>query len=103
MLLVDIAVGVVPLAAWFAAYGGLLLATRPRVGPAGPATPDLGQEPPAVASYLVNGWTVTVDAVESTLLDLAARRIIEFRQPDDDPRHTTIHIVKERPTALNPY
>jgi hypothetical protein len=102
-MLADIVLGLLPLAGWFAAYGGLLLATRPRAGRAGPATPDLGEEPPAVASVLVNDWEVTVDAVESTLLDLAARRIIEFRQPADDPRQTTIHIVNERPTGLTPY
>ncbi|MCL6641180.1 MAG: DUF2207 domain-containing protein, partial [Candidatus Rokubacteria bacterium] len=84
-------------------YGALLLATRPRPARAVPATPELGEEPPAVASLLVNDWKVTVDAVEATLLDLAARRILEFRQPADDPRQTTIHIVNEQPTGLNAY
>src|SRR5690606_39026546 len=90
-------------AAWFAAYGLLLVATRPRPPRAVPATPELGEEPPAVASLFVNGWKVTVDAVESTLLDLAALRILEFRQPADDPRQTTIHIVDENPRGLNAY
>jgi hypothetical protein len=102
-MVADIVLGALPLAGWFAAYGGLLVATRPRAGRAVPATPDLGEEPPAVASLLVNDWEVTVDAVESTLLDLAARRIIEFRQPADDPRQTTIHIVDEHPSGLTPY
>jgi Predicted membrane protein len=102
-MLVDIVLAALPLAAWFAAYGGLLAATRPRAGRAVPATPELGDEPPAVVSLFANDWKVTVDAVESTLLDLGARRILEFRQPGDDPRQTTIHIVDEHPTGLNPY
>jgi len=102
-MLADIVLGAVPVAAWFAVYGVLLAATRPRPAPAAPATPELGEEPPAIASLFVNDWKVTVDAVESTLLDLAARRIIEFRQPADDPRQTTIHIVDQHPRGLNPY
>ena len=74
-----------------ALYGLALLATRPRGVQPAPATPDLGPEPPAVASLLASGWDLTEDAAEATLLDLGARRFIEFRQPDDDPMHTTIH------------
>lgn len=39
-----------------------------------------------------NGWELNEDAVEATLLDLAARRFIELRQPGSDPRQTTVHL-----------
>lgn len=41
---------------------------------------------------LANRWRLTVEAAEATLLDLAARRILEFRQAGSDPRDTTIHL-----------
>ena len=93
----------VSLGAWFGLYGLMLLMTRPRSIRALPATQDLGGEPPAVASLLTNGWEVTEDAAESTLLDLGARRVLEFRQPANDPTHTTVHIAQNNPTGLTPY
>jgi hypothetical protein len=99
----DIALALGPVAAWIGLYGVVLLITRPpRIQP-GPATQDLGSEPPALVSLMANGWDVTVDAAESTLLDLGARRILEFRQPANDPMQTTVHIVQESPTGLTPY
>jgi hypothetical protein len=56
-----------------------------------------------VASLLVNRWTVTVDAAESTLIDLAARHILEFRQPANDARQTTVHVRVPAPTGLSGY
>ncbi len=56
-----------------------------------------------MAAVVGNGWDVTEDAVEATLVDLAARRVIEFRQPADDPLHTTIHIGQTNPVGLNRY
>lgn len=89
---VDLGLAAVSLALFAAGYGIALLATRPARPPAGPATPDLGEEPPAVVNLLGNRWRPTEDAAEATLLDLAARRIIELRQPANDPMHTTIHL-----------
>jgi hypothetical protein len=89
-----------------AAYGLALLATRPARPRPAPATPDLGDEPPAVVSMLSNRWRLTEDAAESTLLDLAARRFIELRQPANDPYHTTIHLrelAAAELATLNPY
>jgi hypothetical protein len=85
---------------WFVVLGLVMLATRPLpVGP-GPATQDLqGDEPPAVVSLLANEWAVTEDAAESTLLDLAARGYLELRQPDADPRHTTVHVTADNAQA----
>ncbi|ONH30468.1 DUF2207 family protein [Pseudofrankia asymbiotica] len=80
---------------WFALFGACLLVTRPRqVTPAAP-TQDLGgDEPPAVVSLLANGWRHTGAAARSTLLDLAARRLVELRQPGGDPRQTTVHLPR---------
>lgn len=81
-------------AGWLLLHLVVLLATRPpRVRPAA-ATQDLaGDEPPAVVNLLTNGWSVTEDAAESTLLDLAARGCLQLRQPAADPRQTTVHVV----------
>src|SRR5262245_61107957 len=89
--------------AWFGLYGLMLLATRPRPVTPAPAGPDLGAEPPALVSLLTSGWEFTVDGVEATLIDLGARRILEFRQPAGDPAHTTVHILQPRPAGLSPY
>ncbi|HEY1486019.1 MAG TPA: hypothetical protein VGF84_07930 [Micromonosporaceae bacterium] len=94
---------VAPVAVWFGVYGLALLATRPETPSAAPATEDLGPEPPAIASLVVNHWEVTEDAAESTLLDLAARHILEIRQPGNDPMQTTIHIRQPNPAELRPY
>src|SRR5664279_1767236 len=81
---------------WFVVLGLVMLATRPLPVSPGPATQDLqGDEPPAVVSVLANDWSVTEDAAEATLLDLAARGYLEIRQPDADPRHTTVHVTAD--------
>ncbi|TCB98452.1 DUF2207 domain-containing protein [Micromonospora zingiberis] len=104
-LLLDLAVGGSALAGWFAAYGVVRLATRPASPTPAPATMDLGDEPPALVSLLVNRWSLTEDAAESTLLDLAARGFVELRQPGDDPMQTTLHLPPSPPDAagLRPY
>jgi hypothetical protein len=103
-LVIDIAIAVVSLGLFAAGYGGALLATRPARPRAEPATPELGEEPPAVVNLLANRWRLDEDAAESTLLDLAARRIIELRQPGNDPMQTTIHLREpEEGTELLPY
>jgi len=48
--------------------------TRPRRPAAGPATMELGDEPPAVVDLLTDDFVVTPEAVPATLVDLAARR-----------------------------
>jgi Predicted membrane protein (DUF2207) len=102
-VVVDIAIAVVSVGLFAVAYGCAMLATRPARPPAGPATPDLGEEPPAVVSLLANRWRLTEDAAESTLLDLAAKHLIELRQPANDPMHTTIHVRQASPAELSPY
>jgi hypothetical protein len=103
-VLLDLAIGGASLGAWFAALFGLLFVTRPAEVAPVPATQDLGGgEPPAVVSLLANRWEFTEDAAESTLLDLAARRFLEFRQPGNDPMQTTIHVRGGDLSSLNPY
>jgi hypothetical protein len=53
-------------------------ATRARGVVSGPATMDLGEEPPAVVDLLTNDWRVTPDAIPATLLDLAARDYLDL-------------------------
>jgi hypothetical protein len=101
--IVEGALIVAPVAAWFGLFGLAHAATRPRMPAPAPATEDLGPESPAVASLLVNHWEITEDAAESTLIDLAARHILEFRQPANDPRQTTVHIRQPNPASLKPY
>lgn len=109
MIPAETAVGLAILAgsigSWLALFAAILLLTRPERPEPGPSTQDLGQSPesPAVVSLLVNGWKLNEDAAESTLLDLAGRRYVEFRQPDDDPRTTTVHVVRTEPAGLEPY
>jgi len=103
--LLDLAASGIAIGGWFLAYGLARLVTRPASPPPEPATPDLGPELPAVVSLLVNRWAITEDAAESTLLDLAARRFIELRQPGDEPMQTTVHLPAAPPdeSGLRPY
>jgi hypothetical protein len=102
-LLVELGLPAIGFGTWFAAYAAARSMTRAdRVTPA-PAAPDLGPESPAVVSLFANRWEFTEDAAEATLLDLAARRYLEFRQAGNDPRHTTVHLTGKDPADLNPY
>jgi hypothetical protein len=103
-LMVELGLPAVSLAVWLAAYAGARVLTRPAGVRAGPATMDLpGTESPAVVSLLANRWELTVDAAESTLLDLAARGHVELRQAGPDPRHTTVHVTGSTPAGLTGY
>jgi len=83
-------------AAWFLLLWFTLAHTRPpAMGGAAPSQDLGGPESPALVSLFANRWRLTVDAVESTLLDLAARGFLELRQLGDDPRQTTIHVVRD--------
>ena len=67
-------------APWLLAVGIVYLRRRPAKPQPGPPTLDLGPEPPAVANLLVHDFRVTRDAVPATLLDLAARRLVEIEE-----------------------
>ena len=101
----DLALAVASVGLWLLVYAAARLVTRPASPAPAPATMDLGAEPPALVSLLVNRWTLTEDAAESTLLDLAARKFFELRQPGNDPLQTTVHVPAGSPDAsgLRPY
>src|SRR5256885_10599693 len=102
--LLAIALGVASVGVWFLLYGAAVLVTRPARPEPLPATQDLpGNEPPAVVSLLAGGWDLSEDAAESTLIDLGARKVLEFRQPGNDPMQTTIHLPDPAPVGLNRY
>ncbi|TBL26555.1 DUF2207 domain-containing protein [Verrucosispora sp. SN26_14.1] len=104
-LLLDLTVGLGALAGWLLLYGVLRWVTRPAAVSPAPATPELGAEPPAVVNLLVNRWSLTEDAAEATLLDLAARGFFEVRQPGADPMQSTVHLPAAPPdeAGLRPY
>jgi Predicted membrane protein (DUF2207) len=66
--------GVVAAIAWVVVFAVRYVASAPKLPDPGPATAELGPEPPAVANFLVNRWKLTRVALQATLLDLAARR-----------------------------
>src|SRR6266540_4545297 len=104
MLAVAIALGVASVAGWLLLYGLALLLTRPVRPDPVPAAQDLpGAEPPAVVSLIAGDWELTEDAAESTLIDLAARRHLEFRQPGNDPMQTTVHVRDPNVVGLTAY
>jgi len=103
-VVLELAIAAASIGGWFALYGLALFVTRPADVRPAPATQDLpGEESPAVVSLLANRWEVTEDATESTLIDLAARRYFELRQPASDPMQTTIHVRGGDMSALMPY
>lgn len=67
-------------APWLLAVAVVYLRRRPAQPEPGPPTLDLGPEPPAVANFLAHDFRVTRDAVPATLLDLAARRLVEIEE-----------------------
>ncbi|MEV4628216.1 hypothetical protein AB0J90_18255 [Micromonospora sp. NPDC049523] len=91
-LAVELGLPAVCLLGWAIVYWAAWLLTRPAdVAPA-PASMTLpGPESPAVVNLLANRWSLTVDAAEATLLDLAARGYLELRQAGPDPRDSTVH------------
>src|SRR5262249_133528 len=60
--------------------------SRPRLPEPDRAVPagSPGDEPPAVVNLMVNRWRADEDAIDSTLLDLAARGFLELRQPGEE-------------------
>ncbi|MFB8027433.1 MULTISPECIES: DUF2207 family protein [unclassified Streptomyces] len=88
--------GAALIALWLVVFGLALVATRNGVVTPGPATQEFGDdpEPPAVVSLLGNRWRGVEHAAAATLLDLAARGLVELRQPGDDPARSTVHVTE---------
>ncbi len=91
------------LALWLVVVVVYALATRARNLAPGVSTPDLGAEPPAVVNLLVTRCELTADAADATLLDLAARHILELHQPGDDPAAFLVRVRVAEPADLTPY
>jgi hypothetical protein len=103
-LLLELVIAAAAVGGWLLVFALALVATRPAdVAPAPPTQDFGGEESPAVVSLLANRWEVTEDAGESTLIDLAARKYLEFRQPGNDPMQTTIHVRGGDMAGLLPY
>lgn len=66
--------------AWLIAVGLVDVVRRPAEPEAESPTLDLGPESPAVANFLTHGFAVTAEAVPATLLDLAARGVVELEE-----------------------
>jgi hypothetical protein len=89
---------------WALLLLGLTTATRPRPIRPGPSTLDLGgAEPPAVVNLLTNGWRMTTDALSATLLDLAARDLLDLVQTGPEPERTVCRLRAAAPPDLTPY
>ncbi len=91
-----------------AAAGGWLvilvvcaIATRPRTPDAGPATMELGPEPPAVVNLITGGWRLGHEAVPATLLDLAGRRVVDIEQTEPD--RFVVRLRRGDPPNLLPF
>ena len=82
---------------WLLAAGTVFLLRRPPEPTIGPRTLELGLEPPAVANFLVNDFRVTDDAVPATLIDLAARNVVDVEQ-----RGPGVFFVRLRATFEEP-
>lgn len=94
----------IALAVWVAAVTVSLWRSRPRLPEPGPTRTDLpGQEPPAVVSLMVNRWRSDEDAIDGTLLDLAARGFLELRETGEEPVQTTARLRKGDGRSLTPY
>jgi hypothetical protein len=65
-------------AVWFALLGAIRLVRTPRRPRPDPETTELGGESPAVANLLTHRFKPTRDAVPATLVDLAARGVVEI-------------------------
>jgi hypothetical protein len=69
---------------WLIVIALLAVVTRTKQPEPQPAGLEFGgDEPPAVVNMLASGWKVRGEALSSTLVDLAARRIIDFERATD--------------------
>jgi Predicted membrane protein (DUF2207) len=88
-------------ALWLAAAAFVYVSRFPQRPAEGPRTLELGPEQPAVASFLVHDFRVTDEAVSATLLDLAARGIVEVEQRGPGAFYIRLRQVRDEP--LTPY
>jgi hypothetical protein len=86
---------------WLAAAAFAYAFRSPPRPPVGLRTLALGPEPPAVANFLVNGFAVTHEAAAATLLDLAARDLVDVEQRGPDVYFVRVRDAEHQ--ALTPY
>jgi hypothetical protein len=89
-------------ALWVLVAGAVFAARRPVEPDEGPSTQELGPEPPAVANLLTGVFEVTSEAIPATLLDLGARRLLEFETLPDESTLVRLSRRTDR-SALNDY
>jgi hypothetical protein len=89
--------------AWLVAAGAVTALYHPRRPDPAPETTSLGEEPPAVVNLLTNGWEVTPEAVPATLLDLAARGLVEIIQVGPDRELIQLRPKSETAKLVSPY
>jgi hypothetical protein len=88
---------------WFLVVVVIGIVTRPYALQPGTPTLDLGPEPPAVANLLVTRCRLGADAADATLLDLAARRVLELHQGGSDPADLLVRVREPAPVGLAPF
>jgi hypothetical protein len=89
------------LGVWFLVVAFLAVATRTKDPEPQPAGLEFGgDEPPAIVNMLASGWKVRGEAMSSTLVDLAARHIIDFERETDG--RLLVRLGKD-PTGLTRY
>lgn len=110
--------GAIAAGVWILLFALRWFASMPKMPDAGPATNELGPETPAVANLLAHRWKVTQPAVQATLIDLAARGLLEIEQyvgenfvvrlrddrpgvsaPDKDYERQVLDLVRRRATG----
>jgi Predicted membrane protein (DUF2207) len=87
---------------WLLTLWLVSLPSRQRPVRAQPTTGDLGPEPPAVAGMICHAGRVGDEAAAATLLDLAARHVIDLSQAADD-QPTLCRLRQPGDADLAPY
>lgn len=87
--------------AWAVGVALVIAARHVKEIETGPATSELGDEPPAVAALLANRFRLPTEAAPATILDLAARRAIRIE--DYQPGLPMIRLSRDSAVGLTPY
>jgi hypothetical protein len=84
-------------AAWLLAAAVVYVVRKPPEPPVGLRTLDLGPEPPAVANFLVNDFRVTDEAIAATVIDLAARNVVDVEQRGPGVFYVRLRSTQDEP------
>src|SRR5207244_4162205 len=91
-------------AGWVVVAGVAYLAHRPAEPHAAPDTQELGPEPPAIANLLTGTFEVSAEAMPATLIDLAARKLVELETLPDGSTVCRLRApAGDRDADLTPY